>query len=612
MKPTIPLRLSLLNLALAGVLGGLSGCSQLNPPQPANEATKLVLVHDDAQDIVNITANPSPSATQPRSANSHPAVSVTEPTDLAKATQLIVEQHDNLWDEIASQLTLGDDHLDAFDTYLNFYLRNPKHLARVSDRAKPYLHYIVQQVKERNMPLEIALLPVIESGFQAQARSHQSAVGLWQFIPQTAHLYGLQKNWWFDGRQDVIQSTNAALDYLQKLYELNDNDWLLALASYNGGIGNVWKAVKKFRQKTQQAGSEKADFWQIRHYLPKETQHYVPQLLAIAHIVKNRQALNIQLEPIDNRPFFDVVTLDKQIDLSMVASLSDTPQDLLAMLNPGYLQAVTPPNGPYHIVLPLQNQAQFAEQLQKDASLFDIRWTEHKIKAGDTLSEIAERYKTTSKAIQKLNNMTNHRLRVGKTLLIPVPQHYAQALASQPKKTSSYKGPKFYHEVKNGESLWTIARYYNIDTKTLCNWNNIGVRTPLTIGQKLEIRSNQYGYQTQYTLKPGDSLWTVAQKFNVSTQEVANWNGLKSNEVVQPGQRLTLWQPKKATKKATSAKTAKSDRFKQYVVKSGDSLWDIAKANKVTTQQLVLHNQLNENTYLKPGQVLKIPYDNET
>lgn len=602
--PPLPFRLTLLSLALAG---GLSGCSQLSTPVASNGSSEpLTLVPTQTTSI----ATPALPATSNNPAP-HPAVSVTEPTDLAKATQLIAEQHDDLWDEIATQLTMGDDHLADFDNYLNFYLRNNKHLTRVSDRAKPYLHYIVQQVKARNMPLEIALLPIIESGFQAQARSHQSAVGLWQFIPETGHLYGLQRNWWFDGRQDVIQSTQAALDYLQKLYKLNDNDWLLALASYNGGIGNVWKAAKKYRQKTQQAGSAKVDFWQIRHYLPKETQHYVPQLLAVAHLVKNRSTYNIELEPIENRPYFEVVTLDKQIDLGTVASLSETPLTLLAMLNPGYLQAITPPNGPHHIVLPIDKHPQFTAQLEKDNSLFDIQWTEHKIRSGDTLSQIAQRYKTTSQAIQKLNKMKTSRLQIGRTLLIPLPKHHAATLAALPKRISPYKGPKFYHEVKNGESLWTIARYYDIDTKTLCNWNNIGVRTPLSIGQKLEIRSAQYGFKADYTLKPGESLWTVAKKFSVTTQQLANWNNLKPNQVLQPGQRITLWQPKRSSAHTARAANNKA-KYKEYVVKSGDSLWDIAKANSVTTQQLVLHNRLNEKTFLKPGQVLKIPYDKET
>jgi len=611
-SPIKPLLIALLGLSSFGLL---SGCSQL--PKSFDNSSELQVTTSNNTDLKAKTFNAPTASPDTRilgldSKEEIHQRAITEP-------KLLVEQvtapiiYEDVWDEIASNLTLGDAHFDDFSSYVAFYQKRPKHLKRVSKRAQPYLHYIFSEVKSRNMPYEMALLPIIESGFQVTAKSHQSALGLWQFMPQTGHLYGLEKNWWYEGRQDVVQSTDAALTYLKKLYDLNNDDWLLALASYNGGIGNVWKAVKKFQKKNPTV--ENPSFWQIRPYLPKETQHYVPQLLAVAHTLQNREAFNQEFEPISNTAYFEVIKLDKQIALDKVASLSGTPDAVLAQLNPGYLRPATPPNGPHNIALPIEQVALFQQQLAADGSVFDIQWTKHKIKSGDTLSEISQKYKTSTSAIKKLNNMRNSSIRVGKTLLIPLPQQYAKTFNVDTQAKQRYKGPKFAHTVKAGESLWAIARYYNTDTKTLSQWNNIGVRTPLQTGQKLEIRSDQYGHQQSYTLKAGESLWTVAQKFDVTTAELSKWNNIKQSQTLQPGMKLSVWLPK--SDKHTNGQqnmTAllESKKYRRYTVKSGDNLWDIAMANKVSIQVIAAYNAIPEKAFLKPGQVLKIPYVQNT
>lgn len=613
LKPIIIGLLSLSSLSL------LSGCSQLPKSFEHSSTTKQIDSSSTDLKARTFIAPAEPTDTRILGLDSKEEIhqrAITEPAQLASQPNTPLVYHD-VWEEIASNLTLGDAHLDDFSDYMAYYQKRPKYLKRVSKRAQPYLHYIFSEVKKRNMPYEMALLPIIESGFQVKAKSHQNALGLWQFIPQTGHLYGLERNWWYEGRQDVVKSTQAALSYLKKLYDLNNDDWLLALASYNGGIGNVWKAAKKFKKKNPSV--ENPSFWQIREYLPRETQHYVPQLLAVAHALQNRATLNQELEPISNKAFFEVIQLDKQIALDKVALLSGTPNHVLAKLNPGYLRPATPPNGPHTIVLPIETAATFQQKLAADSSVFDIQWTKHKIRSGDTLGEIAQTYKTSSSAIKKLNNMRNSTIRVGKTLLIPLPQQYAKTFNADTKAKPRYKGPKFEHTVKSGESLWTIAHYYNTDTKTLCQWNNIGVRTPLRTGQKLVIRSNQYGNQKTYTLKRGESLWTVAQKFNVTTKQLSRWNNIKRSQTLQPGMKLAIWQPKsvklssqKGNAKQSVTALLKSKKFKRYTVKSGDSLWDIAMANNVSTQVIASYNAIPEKAYLKPGQVLKIPYVQNT
>lgn len=448
------------------------------------------------------------------------------------------EENDNLWEVLSHNFFLAPAHAEEYKSYIEYYLKRRKYLKRVSIRAKPYLYYILQEIKKRKMPYEIALLPVIESGYYPFARSYVSASGLWQFMPSTGHLYGLQHNWWYDGRQDIYKSTQAALDYLQQLYVMNDYDWLLALASYNAGLGNVLKAQRKYLKKHPNGNP---NFWNIRRYLPQETKRYVPQLLVIAYLIDHQSEYNIHLEPIENAPYFDDLKLTQQINLRNVAKATQTDLQLLKVLNPGFLRVATPPNAKHRLLLPADIANDFRKQYEDNPEKFKVNWARHIIKPGESLLVIAHKYHTSASEIKKLNGLNNNLIRAGHTLLIPVPKNQINAVRLAENKKKPYKGNKYYHTVRPGESLWTIARYYNVSTRTLCEWNRISIRTPLRKGQKLEIRSNKYGKKFTYTLKKGESLWIVAQKYSVTTTELCNWNGLRKSQVVQPGTKLDVW-----------------------------------------------------------------------
>lgn len=448
------------------------------------------------------------------------------------------EENDNLWEVLSHNFFLAPAHAEEYKSYIEYYLKRRKYLKRVSIRAKPYLYYILQEIKKRKMPYEIALLPVIESGYYPFARSYVSASGLWQFMPSTGHLYGLQHNWWYDGRQDIYKSTQAALDYLQQLYVLNDYDWLLALASYNAGLGNVQKAQRKYLKKHPNGTP---NFWNIRRYLPQETKRYVPQLLAIAYLIDHQSEYNLHLEPIENAPYFDDLKLTQQINLRNVAKATQTDLQLLKVLNPGFLRVATPPNAKHRLLLPADIANDFRKQYEDNPEKFKVNWARHIIKPGESLLVIAHKYHTSASEIKKLNGLHNNLIRAGHTLLIPIPKNQINAVRLAENKKKPYKGNKYYHTVRPGESLWTIARYYNVSTRTLCEWNRISIRTPLRKGQKLEIRSSKYGKKFTYTLKKGESLWIVAQKYSVTTTELCNWNGLLKSQVVQPGTKLDVW-----------------------------------------------------------------------
>jgi membrane-bound lytic murein transglycosylase D len=320
----------------------------------------------------------------------------------------------DVWDRIRSGLTISDYttlHQDS-QRQLKWFAGHPEYMARVVERARPYLHYIVEQVDKRGLPMEVALLPVVESGFKPNAYSKSHAAGLWQFIPGTGKVYGLDQNWWYDGRRDVIASTDAALSYLEKLH--NDfGDWQLAFAAYNCGEGTVARAIK--RNKKQ---GKPIDFWSLK--LPRETSAYVPKLMAVSHLVKFPEQYGLDLSPVDNKPYLGMVNIGSQIDLNIAAEMADIDMDLLYKLNPGFNRWATAPDGPHRLVLPLDKVDNFKTELATLPQSKRVQWARHKIKSGESLSTIAARYHTRVSVIKKANQLGNNTIRAGRHLLIPV------------------------------------------------------------------------------------------------------------------------------------------------------------------------------------------------
>lgn len=464
------------------------------------------------------------------------------------------QDYTNLWHEIGDHSFLASAYKHSFEDYMRYYLRHKPFLFRVSQRAEIYLYHILQEVKRRNMPNELALLPIIESGFSPFPKSRQKAAGLWQFMPATGRMYGLNQNWWYDGRQDVVASTEAALDYLQKLYQMNQYDWLLALASYNGGIGNVQKAKRRFLKKNPDKTSKDINFWAISPYLPKETKHYVPQLLAVSYLFKHQARYDIQLHPIANHSYFEVLQLDKQISLKEVAEITRLKSKTLERLNAGYLRLAMPPQGPYKLALPHAAARTFTQAHKANPSRFEVNWTRHTIQPGDTLSQIAYSYKTSIRAIKQLNRLRHNRIRAGKTLLIPFDQNLEQLTSTAMAKrvanptnhsTHSRSSVKVTHTVRSGDSLWLIGQQYQVSSRKIAQWNQLKRHQLLQVGQKLtlyvaaEVKQGQT--KLTHTLRKGENLWLLAQRYRVSTQQLARWNGLTQRSILQPGQVLDIW-----------------------------------------------------------------------
>ncbi|MCJ8300652.1 MAG: transglycosylase SLT domain-containing protein, partial [Pseudomonadales bacterium] len=321
---------------------------------------------------------------------------------------------EDLWQLTRNNLKFVDDYSQArVIKELKYYSRYPQHMSKVSKQASPYYYYVLQEVLKRDFPAEVALLPVIESLYNPNAYSYGKASGIWQFIPSTARYLGIEINDWYDGRRDVITSTETALDYLASLNKRFDGDWMLTFAAYNGGGGTVSKAIRKNREK-----GLATDYWSLK--LPKETTQYVPRILAIAALVNDPKKHNIELPSIANTPYFQVVDLGGQIDLSKVAKMAKVEKSQLQLLNSGFNRNVSAPNGPHRILVPKQS----ADRLQLALSTLDrserLNWIHYKIQSGDSLGMIAQRYGASVRMIKDTNALSSSRIRVGKTLLIPV------------------------------------------------------------------------------------------------------------------------------------------------------------------------------------------------
>ncbi|RMH17444.1 MAG: LysM peptidoglycan-binding domain-containing protein [Gammaproteobacteria bacterium] len=479
--------------------------------------------------------------------NVPPAV-LTVPDDTPRKSRQPVD----LWARIVDDYQLDVDTHPSVQPYIRWYARKQSYLDRVADRARPYLYDIVTEIESRNMPGEIALLPIVESAFQPFAYSPGRAAGIWQFIPATGRHFGLKQNWWYDGRRDVYRSTRAALDYLQQLHQQFEGDWLLALAAYNTGAYNVTRAIRKNRKK-----GKPTDFWSLS--LPAETRGYVPKLLAIAYVLKHADKVGVHFNPIPNQPYWKTVKLDSQLDLAKAAEFAGVSIEEIYRLNPGLNRWATPP-GAFELLLPADRISAFKEKLEKTPSSMRLSWKRHVIKRGESLGLIAKKYHTSISQLKELNQLRSNRIRAGHALIVPVAAKSMQqyTLSEIQRKLDLLNRPansqrfKIIHTVKSGDSLWEIARTHHVKVETLARWNNFSPRDPLRIGQKLIIWKKYSAKQTganhlvnqrirkvTYTVRKGDSLARISKNFKIGVAQIKSWNRI--GKYIHPGQKLTLF-----------------------------------------------------------------------
>ncbi|HEX2548340.1 MAG TPA: transglycosylase SLT domain-containing protein, partial [Gammaproteobacteria bacterium] len=320
---------------------------------------------------------------------------------------------DNMWDVLRAEFTLPHyEDNPLVQEQINWFLNNQEFLQRAASRAAPYLYYISQQVRKRHLPAEVVLLPMIESAYNPFVYSSAGAGGIWQMMPDTATGYGVKQNWWYDGRRDIVASTKAALDYLVYLGGFFDGNWLLAIAAYNTGEGNVLAAIRR-----NVRDNRNTDFWSLPVH--QQTREYVPRLLALASIIAHSDKYSLTFPGVNNAPYLAQIDMGGQIDLSYAAKLAGLSLRDLKQLNPGYNRATTDPSGPFKIVLPIENVAQFSENLLRTPSDERVHWNHYKVRNGDTLVAIARKFKTTADTLSKMNSLKTAQLKPGVQLIVP-------------------------------------------------------------------------------------------------------------------------------------------------------------------------------------------------
>jgi membrane-bound lytic murein transglycosylase D len=384
----------------------------------------------------------------------------------------------DLWDRIRRELSWQSIHNAQVGKARDHYLRQSNYLPMVADRGNYYLYYIVEEVERRGIPMEIALLPLVESTLNPFAYSSSRAAGLWQIMPATGRHLGLEQDWWYDGRRDVRDSTQVALDYLEALHAEFDDDWLLALAAYNSGKGRVARARKANRQK-----GLKTDYWSLK--LPRETRNYVPKLIALTQIVAYPEAFSVEIPTIVNAPAFEIADTGGQLEMARAADLAGIEINTLRALNPGQLRWATSPDMPPQLLLPVGTGERFATGIAALTPDDRVQWQYYRIERGDNLIGIAKKFDTEVGLLREVNGIRGSMIRAGKTLMIPRGSAWASSLAM----ASTDKAP--------------TARGYRV--------------------------------------RQGDSLYRIAGKFNVSINDIISWNALEPNKYLQPGQKLTLY-----------------------------------------------------------------------
>jgi membrane-bound lytic murein transglycosylase D len=493
------------------------------------------------------------------------SVVAAEPLICTPDTQIawVDAGHDDIWARVRAGFALDlDTENPRVKAELNWFGQHQDYIDRVVNRASLYLYYVVEEIDRHNVPMELALLPIVESAYDPFAYSHGRASGMWQFIPNTGKHYGLKQNWWYDGRRDVRASTSAAIKYLTELNKRYKGDWALALAAYNVGQGNVDRAIR--RNKKQ---GKPTDFWSLQ--LPRETRMYVPRLLAVAKIVENPAAFNVSLRPVPNEPYFHPVDIGGQIDLAEAARLADVSVEDLYRLNPGFNRWATDPKGPFELLLPVERADSFADSLSERSATVGtkggVEWEQYKVVSGDNLGLIAMRHKTSVSAIKLANELSSNTIRPGQQLMIPLS---ASAVASGSKgatqafasnKAVATDGNKINYKVRSGDSMWKIARKYNVSIKNLASWNGLSPKKPIKPGMNLAVwtkggpvtsakrsssnplPASEHVRKVGYTVRNGDSLARIASRFNVKLQDILKWNPLDRPEYLRPGQSLTLY-----------------------------------------------------------------------
>ena len=541
-------------------------CATLSPNLYSAEPARLAALSQPDNETLAVAIVSKPETIPSKPEDTAPENENTPYRVLDTASAVTPPLSNDLWNRIRSGFALPEMDDSLVRQNENWYASRPEYVKRLMDRSKLYLHYIVEEVEKRGMPTEIALLPMIESAFNPQAYSRSHASGIWQFIPSTGKHFGLVQNGMYDGRRDVAAATGAALDYLQKLYGMFGN-WELALAAYNWGEGSVARAMAR-----NEAKGEPTDYMNLA--MPNETRNYVPRLIAIKNIVMNPALYGLTLASIPNDPYFIKIAPKQQMDVKLAARLADMPLNEFVALNPAHQGPVIAYNGSRTLLLPIEKAEAFNDNLSNYSKPL-VTWHSYAAKKGERLDKIAKKFGTSIATLKENNQIVlkKNKLASNQTLLIHMhgQSNGSEVIASNFKfaeepTTATAAVGNTSHRVKKGETLYSIARQHNVTPDKIKSWNhlkssNVALGQTLTIqqvttvakaepersialkaGRQKESKAKSgVGKRTLYTVRRGDTLNAIAQKFNVALNDIQRWNNLTKKHKLQPGEKVTVY-----------------------------------------------------------------------
>ncbi len=426
---------------------------------PASDLAEPPARPEEPISAAEIAAEPQPAAPEP------PLATGGDPDSVTNATLQLRSEYGDLWTRIQDGFLLDDLDTPEVKKAEEWYAARPDYVARMVERSRRYLYYIVAEVEKRNMPMEIALLPMIESAYNPMAYSRSRASGIWQFIPSTGKLYGMRQNWWLDDRRNVVTATAGALDYLQNLHA-EFGDWYLALAAYNWGEGAVRRAIA-----ANQKRGLPTDYLSLK--MPAETRTYVPKLQAVKNIVSDPEEFDLTLADMPDAPYFTVVRTRKKMDVKVAAELAEMSLDEFLSLNPQHNRPVIAGADEATILLPYDKAEVFAAKLELTDQPM-VTWQAYKLRSGETLQQVASRFGLPLETLRTVNGIgPRAKVPVGHALLVPTqaPSDATVASLQDTVFTTVPSGRTFYHRVRKGETLASIAAHYDVSTQDLKGWN---------------------------------------------------------------------------------------------------------------------------------------------
>jgi membrane-bound lytic murein transglycosylase D len=502
----------------------------------------------------------------------------------------------DLWDELRHEFVLPHYESNPLvQEQIQWFMSHQDFLQSSASRAIPYLYYIMQQVHKRHLPAEVALLPIFESAYDPYAYSTAGAAGIWQMMPGTASGYGIKQNWWYDGRRDVIVSTKAALNHLSYLANFFQSNWLLAIAAYDTGQGNVLSAINKNIR-----DGYSTSYW----YLPlaHETRIYVPRLLALATIIAHPEKYPVYFPPVRNAPYLAQVDVGTQIDLKQAATLAGMSLHKLMQLNPGYNRMITDPNGPYKLVVPIENVEQFTENMALQPTYQrTIHWQHYKVRAGDTLLALAKRFRSSAASLKKLNRLTGNHLRPGTNLVLPRYIAVTTQVVQRPTIATGYQNTVVADSIAPSPAATRIVEQIR----------SLPVRSappPQVVSRYLASTNTGENYVIQpgdtiYMPHPGDSIEKIAAHFHLSPQTVISANPLSRTQHLTSDQRLVI-PTHLAMAQPLHYKMTGGDTI--YMVRAGDTIDSIARKFHTSPPAIRIANLSATNSF-KTGENIVIP-----